>query len=264
MEIMRDLSFRHKLRAGEKGLGPILTLPSWQVAELAASQDGINFIWIDGEHGMMTPAIIGSMIAATHEHVAPLVRVPETEPWMIKQALDVGARGIILPMVDTREEAESAAKSILYPPDGIRGYGPDFAARSWELPCPEYPAIANEELLLVIQIESLKGLDNASEIASVDRVDLLFAGAYDLSVALNKIGQVTDPEVEGAILSVRDAAHARGKLAGTIALNPETGQRRLDQGFDFLVTATDQVLLGQSFEKYVSALKIPTPETASG
>jgi len=258
---MRSPSFRHRLKSGEKGFGPILTLPSWQVAELAASQDGVNFIWIDGEHGMMTPSVVGSMIAASHEHAAPLVRVPETESWMIKQALDVGARGIILPMVSTRAETEKAVCSSLYPPGGIRGYGPDFAARSWGVSCPDYPAISNEELLLVIQIESTEGLKNAEEVASVSRVDVLFAGAYDLSVALNKIGQVTDPEVEEAILSVMHAAHGQGKLAGTIALTPDTGQRRLEQGFDFLVTATDQVLLEQSFVHYLSNLRVPEGET---
>lgn len=251
------------MKAGEKALGPILTLPSWQIAELMAKPEAINFIWIDGEHGMMSPDIVGRMIAASHAYAAPLVRVPETESWMIKQALDAGARGVILPMVDTREEAEKAARSMLYPPDGIRGYGPDFAARSWGLPCSEYPARANEDLLLVIQIESLKGLENASDIASIERVDLLFAGAYDLSVAVGKTGQVLDPEVEGAILAVRDAAHGQGKLAGTIALTPELGQRRLDQGFDFLVTATDQVLLGQKIDEYLAALQIEVPELSA-
>jgi 2-keto-3-deoxy-L-rhamnonate aldolase RhmA len=257
---MTERSFRRRMQAGEKAIGPILTLPSWQIAEMMAKQEKINFIWIDGEHGMMTPEVVGAMIAASHQHAAPIVRVPETEPWMIKQAMDVGARGIILPMVDTREEAETAARAILYPPEGIRGYGPDFAARSWGVECGDYPAIANDGMLLVIQIESLKGIENASDIASIERVDMLFAGAYDISVALNKIGQITDPEVEAAILSVRDSAHAHGKLAGTIALTPELGQRRLDQGFDFLVTATDQVLLGQAVCGYLNGITVPEPE----
>jgi len=256
-------ALRHRMKSGEKALGPILTLPSWQIAELMAREEEVNFIWIDGEHGMMSPDVVGRMIAASHAHAAPLVRVPETECWMIKQALDVGARGIILPMVETREQAEKAVQSMLYPPEGIRGYGPDFAARSWGLACSEYPARANEDLLLVIQIESLKGLENASDIASIERVDLLFAGAYDLSVALNKAGQVTDPEVEGAILAVRDAAQGQGKLAGTIALDPVLGQRRLDQGFDFLVTATDQVLLGAKIQEYLAALRIEVPELSA-
>lgn len=245
------------MKSGEKAFGPILTLPSWQVAQLAASQEGVNFLWIDGEHGMMTPEVVAAMINTTKEDAAPLVRVPDSQTWMIKQALDVGARGIIVPMVDTPEEAESIVQSMLYPPDGIRGYGPDYAARSWGLSCADYSTTVNEDLFFVAQIESLLGLENAEAIASVPRVDLLFAGAYDLSIIRGRTGQVTHPEVEDAILSVRDAAHKHGKLAGTIALTPEIGQRRLDQGFDFLVTATDQVLLEQSFVRYFEGIKIP-------
>ena len=257
---MNPLSFKSRMKSGEKAFGPILTLPSWQVAQLAASVEGVNFLWIDGEHGMMTPEVVGAMINASKSDAAPLVRVPDSQTWMIKQALDMGARGLIVPMVDTPEEAESIAQSMLYPPDGIRGYGPDYAARSWGLSCAEYAPTANEEVLYVAQIESTLGLENAEAIASVSRVDLLFAGAYDLSIIRGRTGQVTHPDVEDAILSVKEAAHKHGKLAGTIALTPEVGQRRLDQGFDFLVTATDQVLLEQSFDRYFAGIKMPVPE----
>jgi len=248
------------MQSGEKALGPILTLPSWQVAQIAAAQERVNFICIDGEHGMMTPEVIGSMINATKSDAASLVRIPDSQTWMVKQALDIGARGIIIPMVDDAAEAESIAQSMLYPPDGIRGYGPDYAARSWGLTCGDYASSVNDDVMFIAQIESHSGLENAEAIAAVSRVDLLFAGAYDLSIILGRTGEVTHPDVEAAILSVKEAAHKSGKLAGTIALTPDLGQRRLDQGFDFLVTATDQVLLGQSFENYLAQINISETE----
>ncbi|MCA9424125.1 MAG: hypothetical protein KC994_03590 [Candidatus Omnitrophica bacterium] len=254
---MNVSSFRSRMKSGEKAFGPILTLPSWQVAQLAAAQEGINFLWIDGEHGMMTPEVVGAMINAGKCDATPLVRIPDSQTWMVKQALDLGARGLIVPMVETPEEAEKIADSMLYPPDGIRGYGPDYAARSWGLSCGEYSTVANEDVFFVAQIESKLGLENAEAIAAVPRVDLLFAGAYDLSIVRGRTGEVTHPDVEEAILAVRDAAHKEGKLAGTIALTPDVG---LDQGFDFLVTATDQVLLEQSFVRYMAGVKVPIPE----
>lgn len=249
--------FRSDLKSGKVGIGPILVLPSLHVSQMAATLPGVNFVWIDLEHGAIGRETASAMVAASRGRAAPLVRVTSGEHWLIKQALDMGAEGLVVPMVDTRAEAEKIAEAILYPPAGFRGYGPDVAAQTWGIPIPQYFKRANDEITLVIQIESCKGLQNAEAIAAVDRVDVLFAGAFDLSVALGKPGKVEDTEVEAAILSVRDAAHKHGKQAGTIALDPVLGQKRLDQGFDFLVTATDMVLLGRSLAEYVSAVKIP-------
>ncbi len=249
-------SLRSRMMAGEKAIGPILVLPSVHISQMAATEEGVNFVWIDLEHGAIGRETAAGMVAGSRGRAAPLVRVTSGEHWLIKQALDMGAEGLVVPMVDTVEDAEKIAKSILYPPRGFRGYGPDVAAQTWGIPIGQYPDRANEDLLLVLQIESVEGLRNAEAIAAVDRVDVLFAGAYDITVCLGKPGKVNDPEVEAAILSVRDAAHKQGKLAGTIALTPDLGQKRLDQGFDFLVTATDMVLLSRGLHDYLNALKI--------
>jgi 4-hydroxy-2-oxoheptanedioate aldolase len=249
-----NTSLRSRMKAGEKAIGPILVIPSVHISQMAATEEGVNFVWIDLEHGSIGRETAASMVAGSRGRAAPLVRVTCGEHWLIKQALDMGAEGLVVPMVDTVEDAEKIAKSILYPPHGIRGYGPDVAAQTWGIPISTYPNRANEDLLLVLQIESLEGLRNAEAIAGVERVDVLFAGAYDISVCLGKPGKIGEPEVEAAILSVRDAAHKQGKLAGTIALTPDLGQKRLDQGFDFLVTATDMVLLSRGLHDYLSAL----------
>lgn len=243
--------------AGEKAIGPILVIPSFHVAQAAATEPEVNFVWIDMEHGAIDRQTAAAMVVASRGRAASLVRVTAGEHWLIKQAMDMGAEGIVVPMVDTVEQAQGVVSACLYPPHGIRGFGPDVAAQTWGIPIPEYTKRANEDLLIVIQIESKLGLSNARKIAALDRVDLLFAGAYDLSVCLGKPGKVQDPEVDGAILSVMEAAHAEGKLAGTIALTPDLGQKRLDQGFDFLVTATDMVLLNQATRGYLDKLKIP-------
>jgi 4-hydroxy-2-oxoheptanedioate aldolase len=249
-------SFRQRLKEGEKAVGPILVIPSFHVTQFFATESKVNFVWIDLEHGPIDREMASAMVAASSDRAAPLVRVTCGEHWLIKQALDMGAQGLVAPMVDTKEQAENIVSAIQYPPKGIRGYGPDIAALEWNLPISDYARRANDDLLLVIQIESRKGLENAGAIASVDRVDVLFAGAYDISVCLGKPGQVQDPEVNAAILSVRDAAHKHGKKAGTIALDPKLGQQRLDEGFDFLVTGTDMVLLGKAMREYLAAIKV--------
>ncbi len=249
-------SLRSRMKAGEKAIGPILVIPSVHISQMAATEERVNFVWIDLEHGSIGRETAANMIAGSRGRAAPLVRVTCGEHWLIKQALDMGAEGLVVPMVDTVEDAEKIVKSILYPPRGIRGFGPDVAAQTWGIPIPDYTSRANEDLLLVLQIESIEGLRNAEAIADVERVDVLFAGAYDITVCLGKPGMVSDPEVEAAILSVRDAAHRQGKLAGTISLTPDLGQTRLDQGFDFLVTGTDMVLLSRGLHDYLSQLSI--------
>ncbi|MCG3198174.1 MAG: 2-keto-3-deoxy-L-rhamnonate aldolase [bacterium] len=250
--------FRERLKGGEIGIGPILIIPSLHVSQMSATLEGVNFVWIDLEHGAIGRETASAMVASSRGRAAPLVRVTSGEHWLIKQALDMGAEGLVVPMVDTREEAEHIAQAILYPPAGFRGYGPDVAAQTWGIPIPQYFKRANDDITLVIQIESREGLKNAESIAAVERVDVLFAGAFDISVALGKPGKVEEPDVEAAILSVRDAAHKHGKKAGTIALDPVLGQKRLNQGFDFLVTATDMVLLTRAMAEYVAALKVPS------
>lgn len=249
-------SLRSRMKAGEKAVGPILVIPSVHISQMAATEDRVNFVWIDLEHGAIGRETAANMVAGSRGRATPLVRVTCGEHWLIKQALDMGAEGLVVPMVDTVEDAKQIVKAILYPPHGIRGYGPDVAAQTWGLPIPTYTDRANEDLLLVLQIESVEGLHNAEAIAAVDRVDVLFAGAYDISVCLGKPGHISAPEVEAAILSVRDAAHNKGKLAGTIALTPDLGQQRLDQGFDFLVTGTDMVLLSRALHDYLGALAL--------
>ncbi|GMV65368.1 MAG: hypothetical protein AMXMBFR75_11690 [Candidatus Hinthialibacteria bacterium] len=251
-------SFRQRMKEGERAIGPIVVIPSVHVARMCALNPAVNYVWIDQEHGPIDRETAAAMTIAVSGHATPLLRVTSGETWLIKQVLDMGAGGVVVPMVDTPEQAEEIVRAILYPPDGIRGYGPDIAALAQGLPIPQYAGNANQDLLLVIQIESVEGLKNAEKIARNDRVDVLFAGAYDISVCLGKPGKVLDPEVEAAILSVRDAAHKQGKLAGTIALTADLGQKRLDQGFDFLVTGTDMVLLTRALQDYASSLAIPS------
>jgi 2-keto-3-deoxy-L-rhamnonate aldolase RhmA len=250
-------SLRSRMYAGEKAIGPILVLPSIYVAQEAATQEKVNFIWIDLEHGAINRESAAAMVLASRDRAAPLVRVTSGEYWLIKQVLDMGAAGLVVPMVDTKEQAKEIIQAALYPPKGIRGFGPDVAAPTWGITIPDYIQKANDEILIVLQIESVKGLQNADEIASLERVDVLFAGAYDISICLGKPGMIQDPEVDAAIRSVCEVAHRHGKLAGTIALDPELGQKRLEQGFDFLVTSTDMVMISNALDTYLSSIKIP-------
>ncbi|HVA89592.1 MAG TPA: aldolase/citrate lyase family protein [Chloroflexota bacterium] len=234
---------KRRLAAGEPSVGTWLALPSPEAAEYAG---GIGFDWlvVDTEHNPIDIRTLALMFAAmANSHVAPMVRIPWNTPENFKRVLDAGAWGVVVPMVNSRAEAEQAASAMRYPPQGTRSVGGGRPGLSFGTSVDQYFRRANEELLLVVQIEHIDGVRNADEILSVPGVDACFIGPNDLAASMGiGIGVPLESDHTGlqeAIAEVR-AACVRNGVAPGIHCSDAAGVRlRLAEGFQFCAMASE-------------------------
>jgi 4-hydroxy-2-oxoheptanedioate aldolase len=246
---------KEMLQAGKVTIGPIVQIPSGPVASLL-SRSGFDWLWIDMEHGGITIETAQLMIDATKgSPTIPLVRIPWNHHWLAKPVLDAGAMGVITPLVNTKEEAASSVAALRYPPEGVRGFGPSFAAARWGLTVPEYAKAANREILAIVQIEDIEAVNRIDEILSVPGVDLVFIGMFDLSGSMGLLGQTSHPKVEEAAQRVLAAAKKSRVPAGIIALAPDEINRRIAEGFQFIAVSTDALLLTSAARGLIGQIK---------
>ncbi|KAH7071955.1 2,4-dihydroxyhept-2-ene-1,7-dioic acid aldolase [Paraphoma chrysanthemicola] len=213
------LRLLNALRAGSKPIMTFLGLPSFRTAQVVA-QTGVDGIIIDCEHGYISDDSMHSSTAAIAAlGVSPLVRVRGPHADLIKQALDAGAHGIVVPQINTAEEARAVVSHAKFPPEGLRGQGSAFPAMAHGTDFPTYMKTANETILTCLQIETREGVDNVDAICSVHGVDMVFIGPNDL--ALSILGYVpaqgSEPEFVGAIEKIVDAARRHGKWVGRLS-----------------------------------------------
>jgi 2-keto-3-deoxy-L-rhamnonate aldolase RhmA len=221
---------RERLAAGESLVGTFLNLGS-AVAADACSRAGFDWLLVDLEHGAGTEAELIPTLQAIGGRCTSLVRVEVNARPRFARALDAGADGVMVPRVDTAEEAVEAVRRMRYPPRGTRGVAHMNRAKGWGLGSEDGDA------LCVIQIESRSAVDQAGAIAETDGVDVLFVGPSDLGAALG----TTDLPLD----SVIEAARAHGKAAGILARSREDGERYLEQGFRFVGIGSDSLFLAQ-------------------
>jgi 2-dehydro-3-deoxyglucarate aldolase len=234
--------FKDRLKKRERLIGILLSLPSPEIAEIAA-EAGFDWLFIDMEHGLLDYADTQRMIQAVSGRSACIVRVPTNEPIWITKALDLGADGLIFPHISRAEEARAAVRAARYPPAGTRSVG-IARAQGYGASVAECLAQANTEIVLIAQAEHIDAARNIDEILSVDGVDAVFIGPFDLSASLGIPGQTADPNVQEAIARIRDACAARNIPAGIFARNAEGVRRAAEQGFSLLGASTDTLLLG--------------------
>ena len=218
--------------------GTFLNLGSATSVEIAA---GVGFDWllIDLEHGSGSFSDLRSLlIACRNSEAAPIVRIPSVDPDLVKFVMDSGAAGIMFPFVSTAEEAKTAVDCMKYPPMGRRGVASAIRAtdfsRNWE----NYFQNANENSLVVAQIETTDAVENVDEIAAVDGVDVLFVGPLDLSVNLGHPADFAAAPVEAALQRVVDVCRDSGKVPGILS-RPEFVQRHKEMGFRFFALGSD-------------------------
>lgn len=239
---MRRNGLKPRLKAGEACFGSWLTLGHPTVAEVMALA-GFDWLAIDMEHGIVGIETVQAMVQAINTtDVTPLIRVPWNDPVIIKQVLETGSLGLVIPQVSSRREAEAAVRATRFPPHGIRGIGCQRGA-GFGTHFDEYLRGANDEMLLVIQIESVPALEHLEEILSVDGVDVALIGANDLSASMGLLGQPTHPSVLKAIDRVLNAAHKLKIAAGLIAADADEAGRRFAEGFQFVGVGHDVGLL---------------------
>ena len=235
--------FKAALKARHFQLGFWVALASPYAAELL-SGSGYDWLLIDGEHAPNdSPSLAAQVQALKGSQSHAIVRLPVGETWMIKQILDAGAQTVMIPMVETVEEAERLVRAVRYPPHGDRGVGAALGRASSFSRIGDYLETADREICLILQIESRAGLDALDGIAAVDGVDGLFIGPSDLAADMGLLGQPGHPDVTEAIGNAFTRIARAGKACGIMTLNLDQARLYRELGADFMAIGTDVTTL---------------------
>lgn len=238
--------FKQRLAAKERLIGCWLATGSDYIAEVMGTA-GFDWLVIDGEHAPNDiPSIRAQLTALAASSSEPVVRLPIDDARLIKQALDIGAQTLLIPMVDSAEQARAIVRACRYPPDGMRGVGAALGRATRFAAVPDYIATANEQICILLQVESVKGLKNLDAIASVDGVDGIFIGPSDLSTDMGFAGQSDAEPVKAAIKDALAAIRVAGKAPGILGTTQEAAQRYVDQGAQFVAVGVDLLLMVQN------------------
>ena len=247
---------KQRLKQGAVLHGIWLGLADPYAAEIAATAD-FDWLLIDGEHAPNNMRSISAQLAAIGAHgPAPVVRLRDDDPAAIKQALDIGGQNLLIPMVNSADQALRAYRATRYPPEGIRGVGSSLARASRFSAIPDYLTTANDQICLILQIESVEGLANLDAILAVEGVDALFIGPSDLAADMGYLGQPNHPEVKAAVLDALARIRAAGKSAGVLSAEHDyigdckaAGANFVGVGIDVTILASALRNLADQFRK---------------
>lgn len=252
----RPNRLKERLSAGHQAIGCWLQMASPIAAEIVG-RAGFDCVVIDHEHGPGSLMdAIGEMQAISAFETTAMMRVPWNDPVYIKRALDSGVEAVMVPSVNTAEEAKRAVAACRYPTAGFRGVAfgatrfSDYGASG-----AEAARLANERTLVMLQIETRRAVENIEEIASVEGIDILFVGPTDLSSDIGYIGRATDPEPQALIQEAVDRIKRAGKKVSSIVIPGRTAEQMLDQGFDLVLVASDVGLLRDNAYGTVARLR---------
>ena len=240
------MSLKQKLKNNELTLGSWVTIGHQSVIEIMASA-GFEWLTIDLEHSVIELAVAQNLIG--HIQAAgmkALVRVGKNEEVVIKRIMDAGADGIIVPMVNSREDAEQAVRFAKYPPIGKRGVGL-ARAQKYGTGFDEYKEWLKDESVIIAQVEHIDSVRNINDIITTPGIDGIIIGPYDLSGSMNVPGEYDRPEVKEALLAVEKACKAAGFPIGFHVIQPdyEKLKEKIDLGYTFLAFSLDFLFLGQ-------------------
>ena len=245
-----------KRLASQVCAGTFLNLGSATAVEIAA-ETGFDWLLLDLEHGSGSAADLRAQLLACRGSTAsPVVRIRSVDPDTVKFVLDSGAAGIMFPYVSSIDEARKAVSSMKYPPVGERGVAGAIRATDYGRSWPEYFAEANENTLVVVQIETPEAVAAAPEIAALDGVDVLFVGPLDLSVNLGCPGDFSPPEFVDALHKVVAACEQHGKSPG-ILTKPGFEQQHLELGFRFVAIGSDSLSVVTGMRANLETLRSP-------
>lgn len=234
---------KNRLLAGETAYGCWVGGGSPGNAEILG-HTGFDFILADHEHGVGDTRDILEVLRVLETTPSPAVlRVPWNDHVLLKRVIDAGAQSVMIPSVDTLELAQAAVKACLYPPHGIRGYAASVVrASTFELE-PDYVAKANDNMLIVIQLESVLAIENAAAIAAIPGADVIFIGINDLAASMGLIGQTQHAEVQALARKAEDAVLKAGKILGTVPNAGAGVHDLLERGYRFIPGPYDVALL---------------------
>ena len=246
---------RERVLAGEFMAGAWLSLGSGITAEIAAIT-GFDWLLMDQEHSPGdSETLLTQLQAAGQRACAPIVRVVWNEMPRFKRALDLGAMGIMIPYIQTMEEARNAIRYLRYPPDGLRGVAMSTRATGYGDRFDAYFAEANRSLLSVHQIETGRAVQNSGDIAQVDGVDVLFVGPLDLSINVGMPKRFDDPEFRTILDQVARSAKNSGKAAGILLPSVDLIQMVYDMGFTFVAVGSDTGMVATGMRNNMNSLR---------
>jgi 2-dehydro-3-deoxyglucarate aldolase/4-hydroxy-2-oxoheptanedioate aldolase len=236
-------SFREKLRRGQVCLGTVISFTDPTVTEALCPL--LDFVWIDMEHSVLSlEAVQGHVMATKGSDTTALVRVPWNDPVLIKPVLDLGAAGVIVPMVRTAEDVQRAVAACLYPPEGIRGFGPRRPSNYGRLGGSEFCREANARILPIAQVEHIEAVANLDEILRVPGLASIALGPNDLAGSMGNIGQSRHPTVLRTLESVIARCRQAGVPVGiSVGEDPEVLVDWVARGVNWLAMGGDCSLL---------------------
>ncbi len=233
-------------------------------SEIVASL-GYDWMLIDGEHAPNdVTSVLAQLQSVAPYGTLPIVRSVNGDTALIKQLLDIGVQSLMVPMVESAQQARDLVRAMRYPPHGIRGIGGGLTRATRWGAVDDYLQISHQELCLIVQVESAEGVKNAAEIASVDGVDAVFVGPADLSISLGHPGNAAHPEVQATIRQVLEACLSEGKACGILAPREEDARRYAQWGFSFIAVGIDISLLRDAALENLRRYKDGTNYAASG
>lgn len=239
-------SFKAAVRSRQPQIGLWLGLANPYTAEIAACA-GFDWLLIDGEHAPNDiPTILAQLQAIASRGVHSVVRVPIGEPWLIKQVLDLGAQTILIPMVESVDQARALVRSVRYPPHGSRGVGSALARASSFNLINDYLSTANDQICLLLQIESMAGLESLDEIAAVEGVDGIFIGPADLAADMGHLGKPDVPLVQETLEIALKRIASKQKAAGILTGDACLAKRYLELGATFVAVGTDVTIFSRT------------------
>lgn len=247
--------FKEAISRGEVQIGLWLSTASPYIAEMAAT---CNYDWllIDGEHAPNTiQTLLGQLQAVAPYPAHPVVRPLEGNKALLKQVLDIGAQTVLVPMVDTADDARRMVDALRYPPRGGRGVGASIARASRWSRVPNYMAQAEENLCLLVQVESRTALENLDEIIDVEGVDGVFIGPADLSASLGHPDDAGHPEVTAIIERTIRRIREKGKAPGILAVDPGMARKCVEWGATFVAVAVDTMLFIDAMDNALATYK---------
>jgi 4-hydroxy-2-oxoheptanedioate aldolase len=248
-------TFKHRLRSGEAQIGLWLGLADAYCAELAANA-GFDWLLIDGEHAPNDlRGLLGQLQAVAPYPSQPVIRPVIGDTALIKQVLDIGVQTLLVPMVESAEQARELVRAIHYPPHGVRGVGSALARASRWNSIAGYLDKADEQMCLLLQIENREGLANLEAIAAVEGVDGVFIGPADLSASMGHRGNPGHPEVQAAIEDAIARIRSAGKAAGILSADQALARRYIELGAAFVAVGVDTTVLMRGLQSLAAAFK---------
>lgn len=242
---MSNYTLKEKLRRQKISVGSWITLPDTAVAEIM-SRSGFDWLVVDMEHSVITLDKAQEIVRVIQLcGIDPLVRVGENNPNLIKRVMDTGAHGVIVPMVNSREDALKAVDAVKYPPAGKRGVGL-ARAQGYGLSFRRYRDWISKNSIVIAQIEHIQAVENLEDILEVEGIDGFIVGPYDLSASLGVPGDFKDRRVESALKEIIRVSRKTGKTAGFHVIMPSEKEllEKVKQGYRFMGFSLDTIFLG--------------------